>query len=307
MLAVIIPVYNEEKGLARHMRELDRILTGAGVACRYMLVDDGSKDASWREICALSAENPRFSGIRFARNFGKETAVCAGLDAIDADRYLVMDSDLQHPPAYIPEMMAVMDRTGCDVVDGVKATRGTESLKSRFLAKAFYGTLQRMTGLALDNSSDFKLMDRGVVNALRSMTEHNRFFRGLVSYTGFVHETVYFDTADRDDGSSRFSVKSLVRLAWNAVLSYTAKPLFFGFFCAALFFAGLLADIIVMLCRPGTGSAGWILFAILLGGTLLSLLGGILGAYLARIYDEVKGRPVYILSRRVENGEERHA
>ena len=243
------------------------------------------------------------SGIRFSRNFGKETAISAGLAAIDEDIYLVMDSDLQHPPRCVRGMLDLLESSGADVVDGVKEFRGHETLKSRVLAKGFYGVLRRFTGLDFDNSSDFKLLRRRVVEELRKMPEGGRFFRALVDYVGFRHAAYPFSVDDRDDGTSRFSTKRLLKLAFNAILSNTAAPLYLAFPAAFLCGLGALADVIVMIVRAcrhtGVGGAAWVILTLLLASAMILCAAGILGAYVARVYDEVKGRALYIVAERV--------
>lgn len=302
-LAVIIPVYNEEKGIERHIAEIDRILTADGIEHTFMLVDDGSRDNSWAALRRLSQSMDNVRAIRFARNFGKEVAICAGLDAIDEELYLVMDSDLQHPPRCIKGMMALMERTGADIVDGVKESRGTETARTKLLAKGFYKVLELFTGLELDNSSDFKLMRRKVVEAIRVMPERNRFFRSLVDYVGFERVPYGFATDDRDDGSSRFSTKKLLILAFNAILSNTNKPLYLPLVLAGFSGFGalaVLAAIIIRACLSlAVTGALWLALALFVCTALILLSVGITGAYLARMYDEVKGRPLYLISERL--------
>ena len=303
-LAVIIPVYNEEKGIERHIAEIDRILTADGIAHTFMLVDDGSRDSSWACLRRLCQTMDNVRAIRFARNFGKEVAICAGLDAIDEDLYLVMDSDLQHPPRCIKGMLALMEKTGADIVDGVKESRGTETVKTKFLAKSFYKVLELFTGLSLDNSSDFKLMKRKVVDAIRVMPERNRFFRSLVDYVGFERVSYGFATDDRDDGTSRFSTKKLMILAFNAILSNTNKPLYLPLVLAAVSGLGAFVVLVLMIVRAAlglsvTGMLG-LAFLLLVCTALILLALGVTAAYLARMYDEVKGRPLYLVSERAE-------
>jgi len=303
-LAVIIPVYNEEKGIERHIAEIDRILTADGIAHTFMLVDDGSRDSSWACLRRLCQTMDNVRAIRFARNFGKEVAICAGLDAIDEDLYLVMDSDLQHPPRCIKGMLALMEKTGADIVDGVKESRGTETVKTKFLAKSFYKVLELFTGLSLDNSSDFKLMKRKVVDAIRVMPERNRFFRSLVDYVGFERVSYGFATDDRDDGTSRFSTKKLMILAFNAILSNTNKPLYLPLVLAAVSGLGAFVVLVLMIVRAalGLGVTGMLglAFLLLVCTALILLALGVTAAYLARMYDEVKGRPLYLVSERAE-------
>ena len=302
-LAVVIPVFNEEKGLLAHVREIDRIFRADGIDAAYMLVDDGSRDATWQVVKQLHEELPGVSGIRFARNFGKETAISAGLAAAEGDVYLVMDSDLQHPPRCVKGMLELLESSGADIVDGVKEFRGNETFRQKVLAKGFWRVLKTMTGLDLDNSSDFKLLRRPVVEEIRKMPEHNRFFRALVDYVGFERVDFAFSVDDRDDGTSRFSTKASLRLAMNAILSNTALPLFLAFLLAFVCCAGALADLIFMIVRAclhaGVPEAAWVCLTVLLVGAMVLGCLGIAGAYLARMYDEVKGRALYIVSERV--------
>ena len=302
-LAVVIPVYNEEKALIPHIKTIYEILVNDGIEPAFMLVDDGSKDRTWQKILELQNEIPDLHAVRFARNFGKEMALCAGIDAIDADRYLIMDSDLQHPPRYIKAMMEIMDENGADIVEGVKESRGKESLKYKLLAKSFYHILTWATALDLDNSSDFKLMDRKVIDYLRTFTEKNVFFRGLVDFVGFKKVQFAFEVDDRDDGSSRFSTLRLMRLAFNAILSYTSKPLYITVGLGALFFLFAIVLGIQTLFNFFSGHAvsGFstvILLNLLIGSLILFSLG-IIGVYISRIYDEVKARPRYVISKKI--------
>ena len=302
-LALVIPVYNEEKGLYGHIREIDRILKADGLDFRFMLVNDGSKDGTWKVVENLAREMDNVSGVSFSRNFGKESAICAGLASIDAERYLVMDSDLQHPPRFIKGMMEKMDETGADIIDGVKTFRGNESLKSRVLAKGFYGTLKALTGLELDNSSDFKLMRKCVIDELRKMPEGDRFFRAMVDFVGFDRVEFPFSVDDRDDGGSRFSTKRLLKMAISAIITNSAAPLYLSF---AGGFAALVAaviDLVVMIVRGATdrsvSGTMWTVLAVFLCTAVILATIGIMGAYVTRIYDEVRGRTRYIISKRI--------
>ena len=303
-LAVVIPVYNEGSCIRQYIAEIDRVLSEDGIVHNFMLVDDGSGDDTWaclRELSEGGMDNVH--AIRLSRNFGKEIAVSAGLDAIDEDLYLVMDSDLQHPPHCVKDMIVLMERTGADIVDGVKKHRGSESMMHRFLAKGFYKSLELFTGLSLDDSSDFKLIRRKVVDAVRGMPERNRFFRSLIDHVGFERVPFDFEVADRDDGSSRFSMRKLVVLAFNAILSNTNAPLYLPLLFSAVSGLGMVVILGVMIARSfmGTGVSGtqWLMLAVFGCTTLLLLSIGAVGVYLARIYDEVKGRPLYVISERL--------
>lgn len=302
-LAIIIPVYNEGKALKANFSELKSILEEEAIECTFLFVDDGSKDDTWFTISELANVNSNVHGIKFARNFGKEIALAAGADSIDADLYLFMDSDLQHPPRYIKRMLAIMAESGANIVEGVKVSRGHETLKYKLLAKNFYKVLKVATHLDLDNSSDFKLMDRQVIESLRRFGEHNLFFRGIVSWVGFNAVQMPFEVDDRKHGTTQFSFSKLAALALNAIMSYTSAPLYIVLFCGFIFliFAFILGVQTLYNYLYGNAVDGFstVILLILTTGSLLLLSMGIIGIYVSRIYDEIKGRPRYIIERRV--------
>lgn len=304
-LVLIIPVFNEGDALRHNFLEIKRILNEDDLSCQFHFIDDGSKDHTWQVIESLAREFNDVSGIRFARNFGKEIALRAGIETVDADLYLTMDSDLQHPPQYIKEMLQVMADTGADIVDGVKASRGKESFKQKFLAKSFYKSLKWITGLEMDNSSDFKLMNRQVIDSLRSFHERNIFFRGIVSWVGFKSVKFEFDVADRMEGTSHFSFGRLIFLAMSAIVSYTSKPLYLTLFAGGLFFIFACVMGIQTLFNFFFGNAisgfSTVILLILITGSMIMLSLGIIGLYISRIYEEIKRRPRYLIDKRIEN------
>lgn len=301
-LAVIIPVYNEGTAIQKNFREIHQILTEDGITCCYLFVDDGSTDDTWQALCNLAEEFPSVSALGFARNFGKEIALSAGIDSIDADRYLMMDSDLQHPPRYIKEMLKLMETHQANIIEGVKVSRGKESLKYKLVAKSFYKLMKLITGLEMDNSSDFKLMDRQVVDSLRSFHERNLFFRGLVGWVGFKSVPFPFEVDTRRDGSSHFSTRKLMLLAMNAILSYTSKPLYITLFSGILFLFFALVLGVQTLYNYFSGIAvdgfSTVILLLLITGSMIMISLGIIGVYISRIYEEIKGRPRYIISHR---------
>ena len=299
-LAIVIPVYNEENAIVPNMETLLHVLAEDDIEARIILVDDGSTDLSWLSVKAVADAHPNVQGLRLSRNFGKEAAICAGLENADAELYLVMDSDLQHPPRYIREMLRLMEETGADIVEGVKRSRGREGVKSKILAKAFYRVMKAASGLDLDNSSDFKLMRRPVVDALRALGESSVFFRGITSWVGFARAEMPFAVDPREHGASRFSTMRLMKLALNSILSYTSKPLYITVLFGAAFFVGALILGVQTLVNFFTGNtiSGFttVILLLLITGSLILLCLGIIGIYVSRIYNEVKRRPRYILS-----------
>jgi len=303
-LAVIIPVFNEEKLVEKHIQSIYECISTFGMSFQIVLVDDGSKDQTWNRLKSIEKNNPCVSIHRLSRNFGKEIAICAGLDTIDAHKYVVMDSDLQHPPRYIKAMIDLMNEKNVDIVEGVKNHRGTETLRYKLLAKSFYHMLKSTTGLELDNSSDFKVMKFSVVESIRQFKEKNIFFRGIVDWVGFQKEVFPFDVDEREDGSSRFSTFRLIKLALTAVLSHTSKPLFLTIIFGGIFFALAVLLGLQTLYNYFTGSAvsGFttVILLQLIIGAMIMLSLGIIGIYISRIYDEVKGRPQYVISESVK-------
>lgn len=299
MITVLMPVYNEGDYIYDNVMTVDKILDDAAIEHQFLLVDDGSRDHSWKEMCRLAADHPQVTVLHLSRNFGKEAALCAGLENVSGDAVVVMDSDLQHPPELIPEMVRLWKEEGYDVVEGVKANRGKESLGSKIAALTFYRTFRKTTGIDIGVASDFKLMDASAVEAWRQLPEKNTFFRGLSAWVGYNRYALPFEVAPRAGGETKWTLKSLVKLAVNSITSYTAAPLFIVFWVGLLM--GLAAVVLGVhtLYRYFSGSAveGFstvILLLLFIGsGIMLSL--SVIGLYIAKIYDEVKGRPRYLI------------
>ncbi|NMA83944.1 MAG: glycosyltransferase family 2 protein [Epulopiscium sp.] len=303
-LAVIIPVYNEAKAIQKNFDTISSTFLEDQISCKYIIVDDGSSDSTWIEICAITNKYPHVSAIRFARNFGKEMALCAGIDYIEADRYLIMDSDLQHPPKYVKDMITLMDTQKVNIVHGIKKTRGKEKPLYKLLANSFYKILKNTTDLQLENSSDFKLLDHQVANAIRQFQESNLFFRGIVDWVGFTSATYAFEVDERIYGTSSFSTFKLIKLAINSVLSYTSKPLYLTIFSGIIFFLFSILLGLQTLANYFLGHAvsgfSTVILLLLFIGSMIMLSLGIIGLYIARIYDEVKQRPRYIVSNHIQ-------
>jgi dolichol-phosphate mannosyltransferase len=301
-LLIVLPMFNEAGHIERSVAFLDETLRGDGIPYRLALVDDGSTDATWFAVQRIAAAHPGTACLRLSRNFGKEAAICAALGTLDAERYLVMDSDMQHPPSCIKEMLALMESSGADVVDGVKQSRGKEGWFSRITARLFYGLMKSASGLDLRKSSDFKLIRRPVVDALRTLGEGTVFFRGLMGWIGFAHAEYPFDVADRTAGTSRYSTAKLIKLALSAMMSYTSKPLYltvgvgFAFLLGAVGLGGY--SLYMYFSGQALGGFSTVILLLLFTGSLILLSLGVIGAYIARIYNEVKARPRFIISDR---------
>ena len=300
MLSVILPSYNEEKMIAVATRRMAEVLGGAGIAYELLFVDDGSKDGTWQEIQRCSEEDPHVVGVHFSRNFGKESAMFAGLETAKGDCVVVIDCDLQHPPEKIVEMYRLWEE-GYEVVEGIKEDRGEESGLHRFAANSFYGIISRATGMDMASSSDFKLLDRKVVDTLNRLPERNVFFRALSFWVGYRKAEVSYRVQERTAGESKWSTKSLIKYAITNITSFSSVPLHMvtvmgivTLIVAVVFGVISLVQKIMGVAQPGFTT---VILLLLLIGSFLMISLGIIGYYLARIYDEIKGRPRYIISR----------
>ena len=300
MLSVILPSYNEEKMIAVATKRMAGVLGGAGIDYELLFVDDGSKDGTWQEIQRCAQEDPHVVGVHFSRNFGKESAMFAGLETAKGDCVVVLDCDLQHPPEKIIEMYRLWEE-GYEVVEGIKEDRGEESGLHRFAANSFYGIISRATGMDMASSSDFKLLDRKVVDTLNSLPERNVFFRALSFWVGYKKAEVSYRVQERTEGESKWSTKSLIKYAITNITSFSSAPLhmvtvmgLITLVVAVVFGVISLVQKIMGIAQPGFTT---VILLLLLIGSFLMISLGIIGYYLARIYDEIKGRPRYIISR----------
>ena len=303
LVSIIAPVCNEGAGIDRFVRRLGEVL--AGLRYELVLVDDGSTDDSWRRIVDHGLLDHRVRGVQLSRNFGKEQAVLAGLEHAAGDAVVVIDSDLQHPPGAIPAMLGLW-REGAHVVEAVKRNRTGQSLGNRIAARLFNATFTRLTTVDLVNATDFRLLSRTAVDALLSMPEHASFFRGTSSWIGFRRATVEVDIDHRQGGGSRWTARSLFRLAVNGLTSFTSAPLHFvtlAGFAFAGFSVVLGVQTLVRWMRGGS-VAGFptVILLLLVMGTFVLIGLGIIGEYLARIHEEVRARPRYLVQERTDAG-----
>lgn len=304
MLTVIIPAYNEELNISVAEKTVSGLLSDAEIDYEMIFVDDGSKDKTYQRICEASAENSRVRGVSFSRNFGKEAAVFAGLEEARGDCAVIIDCDLQFPPEKIIEMYRLWEK-GFEVIEGVKADRGSESVFYKLFARSFYKMMSYFVGVDMQSTSDFKLIDRKVIDALVALPERNTFFRALSFWSGFNSTRVEFTVRERLNGKSKWSFRSLTKYAVSNITSFTTAPLQMITVIGTVLL-GLMAILAVqtlvryLLGYSAEGFTTVILLLLLIGGSLMLALG-IIGYYIARIYEEVKGRPRYIISRKTEN------
>lgn len=308
-ITLVIPVYNEEKLIDENMGVICGHVDRTGLSYEILLVDDGSSDGTWDKIKNLSGKNAGIKGIRLSRNFGKEAALCAGLEAARGDGVIVMDSDLQHPPELIPGMVNLWRDESFEIIEGVKADRGKEHLVNRVGAHLFYGLMTKLSGFDFQQASDFKLLDRRVVEAWKTLGERDTFFRGMSAWVGFKRTTLYFDIRSRTSGESKWSFFKLFKLAVNAITSFSSIPLQIVTVTGIIFFIssvilGIQTLYMKFMGKALSGFTTIILLLLIIGSTLMISLG-IIGTYIARIYEEVKGRPRYIIGEKTKEKSER--
>ena len=298
-LSVVLPAYNEEESVPLAADVIGNLLTRAGIDHELIFVNDGSRDHTWRAIQEAAARRPQVRGIRFSRNFGKEAAIFAGLAQARGDCAVVLDCDLQHPPEKIVEMYRLWQE-GYQVVEGVKTSRGKENPLHTLAAKTFYSVISNATGIDMSRASDFKLLDRRAVDTLLAMREKNAFFRALSSWIGFDTTQVEFEVQPRAAGQSKWSLRSLTRYAVTNLAAFSTAPLQIVTILGVLVFLCSLVLGCWSLWQKINGQAleGFttvILLLLLIGSALMVCLG-ILGYYIAKIYEEIKDRPRYIVA-----------
>ena len=298
-LSVVIPAHNEAAGIARTVDVIGAVLASCTPAWEIVIVDDGSRDDTFERIRDIARLDPRVKGLRFSRNFGKEAALLAGLRAAQGDAVVTIDADLQHPPALIAQMVQHW-RGGAKVVDAVKRRRDTDGPLTRLRARVFNALIKRLGGVNLDNASDFKLLDRGVVDIIAlGLPERQRFYRGLSEWVGFRRMSIEFDVEQRLDGQGKWTLLKLLDLATTALVSFTSAPLrivtILGFL-TLVFGLGVATDAVVSWFR-GVAVSGFAttVITLLIIGSFIMISLGIIGEYVAKIYDEIKARPAFLV------------
>jgi len=300
LLSIVLPAYNEEQNIANTAKVLKELLEQNAIDYELVFVSDGSKDATFAEIQKAALENSHIKGAEFSRNFGKEAGIFAGLELTSGDAVIVMDCDLQHPPEIIPEMWKKWQE-GVEIVEGIKSSRGKESLGYKLSAGLFYKIMSKLIKMDMNASSDFKLLDRKVVNVLLELPERNTFFRALTFWAGFRTETVEYQVQERAYGESKWSFWSLMKYAISNATSFSTLPLQLVTIMGviSILFSAVLAVQTLVKYLMGTAVEGFttvILLILIIGGFIMLSLG-VIGHYIARIYEEVKGRPKYIISK----------
>lgn len=300
MLSVVIPAYNEQETVAMAAAEISRCLSAESIDHELIFVDDGSKDRTWERIEAAAQEHGCVRGVRFSRNFGKEAAIFAGLQHAKGECVACIDCDLQHPPEKLVEMYRMWEN-GVEVVEGVKADRGKESVVHRLFAKLFYTLISRATKVDMSRASDFKLLDRKAVNVILTMREKRAFFRALSSWVGFRTGEVSYEVRERTAGESKWSTWSLTKYALSNITAFTAFPLHlvtvFGILTLVVSLVMGVIALVQKFMGLALGGFTTVIILILFIGSLIMISLGVIGYYIGNIYEEIKDRPRYIVAK----------
>jgi dolichol-phosphate mannosyltransferase len=295
-----VPVYNEEQVVFESYKRLKRMLEGLNETYELIFVNDGSRDATPTILGCICESDPNVRFIDFSRNFGHQTAITAGMDYASGEAVVVIDADLQDPPEVIPEMVAKW-REGYDVVYGKRIERKGETFFKRFTSAAFYRVLDKLTEVDIPvDTGDFRLIDRKVCDALKTIKERNRYVRGIISWLGFRQTGVEFVREERYAGVTKYPLKKMLRFAFDAVTSFSHKPLKLSSYVGVTVSLGSFAYLMLVLylklftTRTVTGWASTMAVSLFFNGIVLLMLG-IIGGYIGRIYDEAKGRPLYVI------------
>lgn len=300
--SVIVPMYNEEAVIPETYRRLTSAMEAFGESYEVVFINDGSKDKTREMLKELCKSDKRIKVIDFARNFGHQIAITAGMDYAAGECMVIIDGDLQDPPELIPDMVKIW-RSGYDVVYGKRKSRQGETFFKKFTAKTFYRVLKGMTDVDIPvDTGDFRLIDRRVCDAMKQLPERSRYVRGLMSWVGFKQTAIEFERSERFAGETKYPLKKMIKLALDGIMSFSYKPLKFasyiGSFISLASFIYLIVVLIQKLFWPDSIQAGWaslIAVSLFFNGIILLILG-IIGEYIGRIYDEAKGRPLYIVS-----------
>jgi glycosyltransferase involved in cell wall biosynthesis len=310
--SVIVPMYNEEDVIPETYNRLKRVMEGLGESYEIIFINDGSRDRTGEMIRDICKKDYNVKMIDLARNFGQQTAITAGMDYAIGECIVIIDGDLQDPPELIPDMIKLW-RSGYNMVYGKRKSRQGETFFKKFTSKCFYRVLKRLTDVDIPvDTGDFRLIDRKVCNALKQLPERNRYVRGLMGWVGFKQTAIEFERSERFAGKTKYPLNKMLRLAIDGIVSFSFKPLklatYVGSLVSGASFLYLIFVLVQRLFWPQSTQSGWaslIAVSLFFNGIILLILG-IIGEYIGRIYDEAKGRPLYIIGS-VENLEGRES
>ncbi len=307
-ISVVIPCYNEQDVLVELHRRLSDVCASVGLSFEVVLVNDGSRDGTWPLMLDLARQDPHLVLVNLSRNHGHQLALSAGLRLCRGQRILILDADLQDPPELFPEMLQRLE-SGADVVYGQRRRRAGESLFKRLTAGVFYRLIEQLTEVPIPrDTGDFRLMTRRVLDTLDAMPERHRFLRGMVSWVGFRQEPFLYDRQPRLAGETKYTLRKMVRFALDAITAFSIKPLTLASWCGGAGAAGAVTLGLWAIWKTFADSPGAAMVAlaalVLLVGSVQLITVGILGEYLGRMYEQIKGRPLYLIDQVVRSGSE---
>ena len=301
LLSLVVPAFNEEEAMEQSFERTYRAMSSIGYPFEIIYIDDGSRDRTWEIISRLAREHEEVKALRFSRNFGHQLAVTAGMDEAKGDAVIIMDADLQDPPEVIADMVKAWEQ-GADIAYGKRLHRKGETAAKKFTAWCYYRLLNFMSAYPIPlDTGDFRLLDKAVADEFKVLREHNRFLRGMSAWLGYNAVPVEYVREERCAGKTKYTLKKMLRLAADGIFGFSSRPLtLIGWAGIAVLCIALLGLIATIACAAVTGVPGWIWAVcalVLLDGVILCAMG-VQGAYTQRIYDEVKGRPLYIIKER---------
>lgn len=301
LLSLVVPAFNEEEAMEQSFERTYRAMSSIGYPFEIIYIDDGSRDRTWEIISRLAREHEEVKALRFSRNFGHQLAVTAGMDEAKGDAVIIMDADLQDPPEVIADMVKAWEQ-GADIAYGKRMHRKGETAAKKFTAWCYYRLLNFMSAYPIPlDTGDFRLLDKGVADEFKVLREHNRFLRGMSAWLGYNAVPVEYVREERCAGKTKYTLKKMLRLAADGIFGFSSRPLtLIGWAGLAVLCIALLGLIATIVCAAVTGVPGWlwaVCALVLLDGVILCAMG-VQGAYTQRIYDEVKGRPLYIIKER---------
>lgn len=301
LLSLVVPAFNEEEAMEQSFERTYRAMSSIGYPFEIIYIDDGSRDRTWEIISRLAREHEEVKALRFSRNFGHQLAVTAGMDEAKGDAVIIMDADLQDPPEVIADMVRAWEQ-GADIAYGKRMHRKGETAAKKLTAWCYYRLLNFMSAYPIPlDTGDFRLLDKAVADEFKVLREHNRFLRGMSAWLGYNAVPVEYVREERCAGKTKYTLKKMLRLAADGIFGFSSKPLtLIGWAGLAVLCIALLGLIATIACAAVTGVPGWlwaVCALVLLDGVILCAMG-VQGAYTQRIYDEVKGRPLYIIKER---------
>ena len=301
-LSLVIPVFNEQEVMPESFRRTKAAMDEMGYTYEIIYVDDGSRDGTWEILSQIAAENAQVTALRFSRNFGHQLAVTAGMDAADGDAVIIMDADLQDPPEVIADMVKAWEQ-GADIAYGKRLKRHGETMMKKFTAWCYYRLLSAMSAYPIPlDTGDFRLLDRAVADKFRELREHNRFLRGMSAWMGYNAVPVEYVRHDRAAGKTKYSLKKMLKLAADGIFGFSTKPLsMLTYMGAGVLVAALTGIVITAVWAAAAGVPGWLwgLWVLIALDGVILLCMGVQGEYIQRIYDEVQGRPLYVVKERI--------